>query len=449
MTVQHTQMTQPTPLTPPAENTLFGEGDVFVLCGELFGRGYATGLIDAAKAAGMTIVGLSVGRRNDDGSLRALTDDELAQAEANLGGQIVNVPLMAGFDMDAPEGGMTPTEMLKGMTLDNWQDYKLDWSAVEACREVGTARLADAMAQAMGQVDKLVPAGSNVLFAHTMAGGIPRSKAFLAIANRVYKGRGARYQSSQSLIDSDLGKLILQNFEDVTANSFGHLLEQSSGLRDRIETAGGQVRYTAYGYHGTRILIDGAYHWQTYTNYTQGYAKMHLERLAQQAWEKGVKATVYNCPEIRTNSSDVFAGIELSLLPLLEALRKEGGGDHVEALWSQCQALLKEDVTLDAVLETVRAYQLDPAIRSRGDFTGWPMPNTPEQVDLSVGTSQDIAGLHKDRQALISDLLSHHVVASTGQLMFDSSSNPDGPVLWLDHDLVARQIIGAGGKSAS
>ncbi len=37
------------------------------------------------------------------------------------------------------------------------------------------------------------------------------------------------------------------------------------------------MRYTAYGYHGTEILIDGEYHWQTYTNYTQGYAKMRLE----------------------------------------------------------------------------------------------------------------------------------------------------------------------------
>jgi nicotinamidase-related amidase len=35
------------------------------------------GLIDEARAAGMTIVGITVGRRNDDGSLRALNEEEL------------------------------------------------------------------------------------------------------------------------------------------------------------------------------------------------------------------------------------------------------------------------------------------------------------------------------------------------------------------------------------
>ena len=154
--------------------------------------------------------------------------------------------------------------------------------------------------------------------------------------------------SSQSLIESDLGKLVLQNFDEVSANTFGYLLEASSAIRARIEAAGGQVRYTAYGYHGTEVLIGDSYRWQTYTNYTQGYAKMRLEGVAKAAWRSGVKATVFNCPEIRTNSSDVFAGLELSLLPLLAALKKEGGGAWVEVLWQGCQDLLKDGVTLEA-----------------------------------------------------------------------------------------------------
>ena len=97
------------PLTHIPENTVFGKGDIFVLFGELFGRGYATGLIDAAKAAGMDLIGITVGRRNDDGTLRPLTDEEHAAAEENLGGKIINIPMMAGFDMDAPEGGQNPT----------------------------------------------------------------------------------------------------------------------------------------------------------------------------------------------------------------------------------------------------------------------------------------------------------------------------------------------------
>ena len=256
-------MQQSIPLTHIPENTLFGKGDIFVLFGELFGRGYATGLIDAAKAAGMDMIGITVGRRDDTGALRPLTDEEHAAAEDNLGGKIINIPLMAGFDMDAPEGGQTPTDMLAGMTLDNWQEFKLDWDQVDRCREVGTARFTSSLGQIMEQLDGMIPAGRNVFFAHTMAGGIPRAKAFLAIANRIYKGRGARHMSSQALLDADLGKLILQNFDEVTANSFGHLLDLSTALRDRIEAGGNQVRYTAYGYHGTRVLIGGEYRWQT------------------------------------------------------------------------------------------------------------------------------------------------------------------------------------------
>ncbi|MEZ5703067.1 MAG: hypothetical protein R3E42_15650 [Burkholderiaceae bacterium] len=97
------------------------------------------------------------------------------------------------------------------------------------------------------------------------------------------------------MLQSDLGKLILQNFDEVSANTFGHLIEGSAAIRERVQSTGGQVRYSAYGYHGTEVLIGDSYQWQTYSNYTQGYAKMRLERIAQAAWEKGVKATVYNC----------------------------------------------------------------------------------------------------------------------------------------------------------
>ncbi|MEO5620885.1 MAG: hypothetical protein ABIQ85_08190, partial [Cypionkella sp.] len=90
-------MKHPIPLETLSGNTLFKKGDVFVLFGELFGRGYATGLLDQAKAAGMQIIGITVGRRDDAGTLRKLTEEELAAAEANLGGTIINLPLMAGF----------------------------------------------------------------------------------------------------------------------------------------------------------------------------------------------------------------------------------------------------------------------------------------------------------------------------------------------------------------
>ena len=46
-------MENPIGLNRLSENNVFRRGDVFVLFGELFGRGYATGLLDEARRAGM------------------------------------------------------------------------------------------------------------------------------------------------------------------------------------------------------------------------------------------------------------------------------------------------------------------------------------------------------------------------------------------------------------
>jgi hypothetical protein len=419
---------------------LFRQGDVFVLFGELFGRGYVNGLIDEARAAGMTILGITVGRRNDDGSLRALTAEEHAEAEEKLGGRIINVPLMAGFDMDAPAGEQNPTEMLSGITLKSWQEDKLDWSKIEQCRQAGVARFTSSAQQAMAEIDKLIPDGANVLFAHTMAGGIPRIKAFLAIANRIYKGRGERFMSSRALLDSDLGKLILMNFDEVSANTLKYLIDASSAIRERVIAKGGEVRYTAYGYHGTEVLIGGEYKWQTYTNYTQGYAKMRLESIAEAAWKQGVYATVFNCPEIRTNSSDIFVGVELSLFPLLAALKKEGGGAWAQQQWDICQTLLNEGESVQGILDKLETYlQTDTSAGFR-NFEAWPMDNTPELAELMIGTADEITALHHDKKALVTDHLSSLVVEGTGPLMFHGAAEKIAPVLWLNHDIIARQL---------
>ena len=433
-------MENPIALECISENTVFRKGDVFVLFGELFGRGYATGLLDQARKAGMRIVGITVGRRDENNALRALTDNELAEAEARLGGTIINVPLMAGFDADAPVNGPTPTDLLAGMTLESWEHSKLDWDYIERCQAIATARFTTSLSQVMAILDGMIADGRNVFFAHTMAGGIPKAKVFLVLANRIYKGTSARHMSSQTLLDSDMGKLILRNFDEVSANTFRHLIDFSAAIRERVEASGGQVRYTAYGYHGTGILIDSEYRWQTYTNYTQGYAKMRLERIAEDAWSKGVMATVYNCPEIRTNSSDVFTGIELPLIPLLLALKKEGGGQWAAEQWRACEALLADGFTLDDVIGKIRDLQASDVMIPFYDFSAWPMPNSQAQADLTIGTSHEITGMHRDSKVMISDLLSALVVEATGQLIFDASSSPTGPVRWLNHDIVARRL---------
>jgi hypothetical protein len=433
-------MTELNPLRHIPEANVFRKGDVFVLFGELFGRGYVNGLIDQARAAGMTIVGVTVGRRDDSGALRALNDEELAEAEEKLGGRIINVPLMAGFDMDAPEGEQNPTEMLSGITLKNWQEEKLDWERIERCRAAGVARFTGSAATVMAEIDKLVPQGANVFFAHTMAGGIPKIKAFLAIANRIYKGRGERFMSSRALLDSDLGKLILMNFDEVSANTLKYLIDASSAIRERVTQAGGEVRYTAYGYHGTEILIGDEYQWQTYTNYTQGYAKMRLESIAEAAWKNGTFATVFNCPEIRTNSSDIFVGVELSLFPLLRALKKEGGGAWADEQWRICEELLGEGTSLQQLLDTIEGYNNDATSATFRNFEAWPMDNTPELAEVMIGTSEAITALHKDKKALITDHLSSLVLEGAGPLMFHGASEKIAPVVWLNHDIIARQL---------
>jgi hypothetical protein len=433
-------MTDLTPLRHIPTANVFRKGDVFVLFGELFGRGYVNGLIDEARAAGMTIVGVTVGRRDETGALRPLDAAELAEAEEKLGGRIINVPLMAGFDMDAPEGEKNPTEMLSGITLKTWQEETLDWAHIERCREAGVRRFTTSAAQVMQEIDKLVPQGANVFFAHTMAGGIPKIKAFLAIANRIYKGRGERFMSSRALLESDLGKLILMNFDEVSANTLKYLIDASATIRDRVTQSGGEVRYTAYGYHGTEILIGGDYHWQTYTNYTQGYAKMRLESVAEAAWKNGITATVFNCPEIRTNSSDIFVGVELSLFPLLVALKREGGGAWADEQWRICEELLGEGTSLQQLLGTIEGYNNDATSAEFRNFEAWPMDNTPALADVMIGTSEAITALHKDKKALITDHLSSLVLEGAGPLMFHGASEKIAPVLWLNHDIIARQL---------
>jgi hypothetical protein len=234
--------------------------------------------------------------------------------------------------------------------------------------------------------------------------------------------------------------MILMNFDEVTANTFQHLIDGSAKIRARMEKSGGQVRYTAYGYHGTEILIDGKYQWQTYTNYTQGKAKMRLEQVAEKAWEQGIKATVFNCPEIRTNSSDIFVGVELSLFPLLTALKKEGGGIWADTQWKACQALLQEGFSLESLLRKIEEYNKSKTMQVFRNFEAWPMDNNAELADLMIGTSDEITQMHVERKALITDLLSALVLEGTGPLMFREASNPAAAVLWLSHDIIAKQL---------
>jgi hypothetical protein len=59
---------------------------------------------------------------------------------------------------------------------------------------------------------------------------------------------------------------------------------------------------------------------------------------------------------------------------------------------------------------------------------------------MMIGTSDEITQKHKDRKALVTDLLSALVLEGTGPLMFYETSSPAAPVLWLNHDIIAKQL---------
>jgi hypothetical protein len=385
----------------------YGPGDVLVLFGELFGRGYANGIVDEARRAGMAVVGATVGR-------------------------IVNVPLEAGFDLEAADGGAAPVEQLKGAKPDAWESIALDWDAVARSREVGARRFERAVAAFVTELSPLVPPGANVLFVHTMAGGFPRARVYMPLMTRLFRGVGEKFLSSREFWASDLGKLWAMSFDEVTGRTFERLVAATEPFR-----RGRRVSYVAYGYHGCEVLVGGAYTWQTYVPYLQGWAKMLLERCAEEAWQRGARCAVFNCPEIWTNSSALFLGVEVSLYPLLQALSREGAGT---AAADAVRARLKEGASIEALLARAEEYLASPLMRQFRDLAAWPTHNSPEQIEAMIAASNDLMAMSADPKSPACEELSRPVVQAVGRLMFDASWEPEAPVLWLGHDVVARRL---------
>jgi hypothetical protein len=412
-------------------------GDVLVLFGELFGRGYANGIVDEARRAGMTILGATLGRREADGALRPLDPAELAEAEANLGGRIVNVPLEAGFDLEPADDGPSPVEQLKRARPDEWQTFSLDWDLIERSREAGARRFERSVAAFVTELSALVPADANVLFVHTMAGGFPRTRVYMPLVARVFRGTGDRYVPSQDFWASDLGKLGAASFEEVTARTFERLVAATEPLR----TGDRRVRYAAYGYHGCEVLAGGRYTWQSYVPYLQGWAKMLLERSAGEAWVRGVRCTVFNSPEIWSNSSSIFLGVEVALYPLLAAVEKECAGSGVaEALRARCAAALQPGASLEGMLARAEVFLGSPARAAFRDRSAWPQHTTREQLEEMLAASADLLAMSADAKNPVVAELSRHVFRAVGRLMYDESWNPSAPVGWLNHDVVAKRL---------
>ncbi len=413
-------------------------GDVMVVFGELFTRGYANGIVDEAEKRGLTVIHSTVGRRDSEGQLRPLNSEELQDKPKPF----INIPLEAGFDMEPDSKGQTPCDQLKGIKMSDWDADHLNWDSILESQASGVKRFRANTQKYMEELKKYIPSGANVLFVHTMAGGVPRAKIIMPVMNKVFKGRGDRFIPSQQLFESQLGQFSQLNFTEVTANTFQHLVELSADIRNSVQAGGGHVSYVAYGYHGTEILVNNEYRWQTYTPYFQGWAKMALEKHAQHFSKNGIQCCVFNCPEILTNSSSIFQGVEVSLYPLVGAIEKEASQSaYAIKVLESCRALLKDEHSFEEIMAFTHKYVKNPLTLEFSSFEHWPQHNAQKQMEYMLDSSEHLIAMHKDPKNLMTALLSEEVFKATGFLMFHSSYDLQDSVLWLNHDIVAKQMV--------
>ncbi|MES2803390.1 MAG: hypothetical protein V4654_12925 [Bdellovibrionota bacterium] len=432
-------MKQFTPIRTRPQEVPFKKGDVLVLFGELFNRGYANGLVEEAESHGLTVVRATVGRRDENNNLRALTEEE----SKNIPQPFINVALEAGFDLEQDSTGQTPNDYLKGVKLSEWQNIQLSEKTLAECAAKGRARFAKHTADFISQLEKTVLAnlqpGNHVHFAHLMAGGVPRAKIVLPLMNRVFKGTGDRWLASKDFWESTIGKYLQLNFHAVTAETFDVLVEESTVLREKLKAKNISTSYVAYGYHGTEIIIAGEYRWQSYAPYIQGWAKMDLENYSKKWFQKGVQTCVYNCPEILTNSSSIFQGVEIALYNLVRSLKKEQPNHPLTAkMQSDCENVLKEPHLIEQMFKKIDLFINFSEKHGTSHFDTWPQHSTKEQMEKMIALSDEIVAYHKDEKVLMSPILSEIIFKSCGYIMLHDAFKPQHPVLWIGHDIVSK-----------
>ncbi len=425
------------PIRTLPDPSVYGKGDIMVIFGELFARGYVNGIVEEAEKAGMKIIYSTVGRRDKENQLRPLTDEEIAEKA----GPIINIPLEAGFDMVPASDGQSPVDRLSGVKMSAWESVNLEEKHLEESKANGRDQFNGRVQSWVSEVKKHLEPGKNILFVHTMAGGVPRAKVIMPTMNKVFKGRGDRFIPSEVFWKSSMGKLCEMNFVEVTAETLRTLINETEDIRKDYEGNGNTVSYVAYGYHGTEVLVNTEYQWQTYTPYVQGWAKVELENIAKDFFSKQVKVCVFNCPEILTNSSSIFQGLEVSLYPLLGALEKEGAdSDRVKEILQDCLSKLNEDKSLNDIMKYTAEYIQSSEIMAHSKYEQWPQHNSKEQMEKMISSSQEIISWHKDAKDLCNMILSEEVFKSCGDIMFKESGHPKSAVQWIGHDIIAKQI---------
>lgn len=424
-----------TPLRTKPKPQNFKKGDLLVLFGELFNRGYANGLVEEAEKCGMTVIRATVGRRDENGILRALTPAE----SEKIPKPFINIPIEAGFDMEPDDKGLSPIDYLRDVKLSEWQNVKLDENSLQQSLQRGRDRFRKSTSLFLKEVEKYLTPGAHVHFAHLMAGGVPRCKIVMPLMNRVFKGTGDRFISSDIFWNSGIGRVLQLNFLEVTAETFNILIDISTELRTKIESKMGTVSYVAYGYHGTEIVVENEFKWQSYAPYIQGWAKIALENFSKFWSTKNVRTCVYNCPEILTNSSSIFQGVEIPLYNLVRAFEKIAPQSPLtKKVKEECQNVLKDDVPLNDVFKIVDDFLLSPETKKTSIYENWPQHSVKEQLALALKTSDQIISLHKDEKILSTFSLSELIFKACGQVMLHDGYKPKAPVAWIGHDIIVE-----------
>lgn len=411
----------------PSKNTL-------VVFGEVFQRGYVNGMIEEAERLGMNVIYTTVGRRDENNKLRPLTNTEIEEKNQS---PLINVPLEAGFDLIPWSNGQTLVDKLAPYKMSQWKDIEIDFEELEEIIEKSNKDFRSRVDQFVTELKKQIPTDGHIVFAHTMAGGIPRAKIVMPTMNRIFKGSGERFESSEEFVNTTLGQICLKSFDEVTANTFQILIDATEQIRKDREAKGFKVGYTAFGYHGCDALVDDTYVWQSYAPYLQGWAKIKLENIAVDNYEKSIQASVFNAPEILTNSSSVFLGVEVCLYPLLSALKKEGIKE-THPIFKDCQQKLKDGQTLKMIEDYVQEYLNSDITQVLTKFETWPHHNMPDQMEKMKLASSELINMHKDNKDLITSNLSEVVFKACGALMIHEVLDLKAPVWWVGHDIVAK-----------
>jgi len=98
-------------------------------------------------------------------------------------------------------------------------------------------------------------------------------------------------------------------------------------------------------------------------------------------------------------------------------------------------------VSLEDVLTAADSYLSDPLNAEFRNFGEWPRHNCARQASLMLGFATRILDMNRDQKDIVCAELSRAVFRSVGRLIFDCSWVPSAPVVWLNHDIVARRIL--------